>query len=81
MGGSILARYSSLLGIRVEVVYRFGLVHLLTAGTLVADSGKCIFVEQRLSRPNCAKTFHLKIPYHCIIRLNGSDPDSELALI
>jgi hypothetical protein len=76
-----LARYSSLLGRRVEVVYRLGLIHLLAAGTLVADSGKCIFVEQRLSRPNYAKTFHLKIPYHCIIRLNGSDPDSELALI
>jgi len=66
---------------RVEVVYLFGFVHLVTTGILVADSGKCIFVEQRLSRPNYAKTFHLKIPYHCIIRLNGSDPDSELALI
>ncbi len=76
-----MARYSSLLGRRVEVVYRFGFVHLVTTGILVADSGECIFVEQRLSRPNYAKTFHLKIPYHCIIRLNGSDPDSELALI
>ena len=76
-----MTRYSCLLGRRVEVVYRLGTVHLLAVGVLLADSGEFIFVEQHFDHYGSIKTVHLKIPYHCIVRLNGSNPDSELALI
>lgn len=71
MGG-----YSSLVGRQVEVVYRVGTVHLLTTGALLADSGEFIFVEQHFEQHGCV---HLKIPYHCIIRLNQSNRDSTPA--
>ena len=74
-------RFSALLGKRVEVVYRLGAVYLLVVGKLLADSGDCLFLEQNFNQHGSAKTLHLKIPYHSIIRLNKSDPNSELALL
>ncbi len=71
-----MIRYAPLVGKRVEVVYRLGTIHLLAAGLLLADSGESIFVEQRLDQEGAFKTFHLKIPYHCILRLSEIAPDS-----
>ncbi len=76
-----MARYSPLLGKRLEVVYRLGTINLLAVGILVADSGQSIVVQQHCKQNGGVKTFHLRIPYHCIVRLNNSDPESELALI
>ncbi len=75
MGG-----YSSLVGRRVEVVYRVGTVHLLATGTLLADSGQHIFVEQHFDQHGSVENIHLKIPYHCIVRLTESNPDPTPAL-
>ncbi len=64
-----MTRYSSLLGRRIEVVYRIGAVHLLGVGVLLADSGKLIFVGQRLDQQGSTKVFQWKIPYACIVQL------------
>ncbi len=75
-----MIRYSSLLGKRVEVVYRIGTVHLLAAGILLADSGKFIIVEEHFDQHSSVKNLHLKIPYHCIVRLSKSNPDPTPAV-
>ena len=67
-----MSRYTSLVGKRAEVTYRVGSLNLSAAGTLVADSGEFIFVEQHFDQRGSVKTFHLKIPYHCIVRLSES---------
>lgn len=65
-----MPRYSALVGKRVQVVYRVGNVHLVVAGLLLGDSGQSIFLEQCFDQHGSLKTVHLKIPYHCIVRLN-----------
>ena len=69
-----MIRYSRLVGKRAEVVYRVGAIHLLAVGLLLADSGESIFVEQHFDQSGSVKTFHLKIPYHCIVQLSESIP-------
>ncbi len=64
-----MARYHALLGRRVEVQYRAGDVVLPATGTLAADSGKSIFLEERLAVRGEAKTFRWEIPYVCILSL------------
>jgi hypothetical protein len=71
-----MTRYSSLLGKPVEVVYRLGSIELLAAGLLHADSGDFVFVEQHFDQHGSVKIFHLKIPYQCIVRLRGINPDA-----
>ncbi len=74
-----MTRYSSLLGRPVEVVYRLGNIELLAAGLLHADSGAFVFVEQHFDQHGSVRTFHLKIPYQCIVRLSGINPDKTSA--
>ncbi|HEV3220098.1 MAG TPA: hypothetical protein VGZ48_10025 [Candidatus Acidoferrales bacterium] len=62
-----MARYHALLGRRVEVQYRAGDVVLPATGTLAADSGRSIFLEERLDVRGQAKTFRWEIPYACIL--------------
>ena len=64
-----MARYSSLLGHRVEVHYRAGDILLPASGTLVADSGRSIFLEQHLMQRGLLKHFRWEIPYQYIVRL------------
>jgi hypothetical protein len=64
-----MARYSSLLGRRVEVHYRAGDILLPASGTLVADSGRSIFLEQHLMQRGQQKQFRWEIPYQYIVRL------------
>ena len=45
-----MTRYSSLLGKRVEVIYRLGNIELVAAGLLQADSGNFVFVEQHFDQ-------------------------------
>ncbi len=64
----------------MEVVYRLGFVDLLATGLLQADSGEFIFVEQHLEEHGSVNTFHLKVPYHCIVRLSESGPEPAPAV-
>jgi hypothetical protein len=65
-----MARYSALLGRRVEVTYRAGDIILPATGSLAADSGKSIFLEESYQQKNNVKTFRWEIPYPCIVYLN-----------
>ena len=65
-----MARFAKFLGRRVEVLYRAGDVVLPAAGTLAADSGRSIFLEECFTRQGQVKTFRWEIPYHCILRLD-----------
>jgi hypothetical protein len=68
-----MARYSSLLGRRVEVHYRSGEILLPATGTLAADSGKSIFLEEHFSQKQKDRTYRWEIPYGAIIRLTESN--------
>jgi len=61
-----MARYPELIGRRVDVEYRAGDVMLPATGTLVADSGKSIFLEEKLLQRGQVKTFRWEIPYRFI---------------
>ena len=65
-----MARYSELLGRRVEVTYRVGGLTLPATGSLAADSGKSVFLEQSYQQKSGLKTFRWEIPYCCIVGLN-----------
>lgn len=65
-----MARYSALLGRRVEVQYRAGDIVLPATGTLAADSGRSIFLEEHLELRGAVKYFRWEIPYQCIIRIH-----------
>ena len=62
-----MARYSALLGNRVEVQYRSGDIFFPATATLVADSGKSIFLEEHFRQAGTLKSFRWEIPYPCII--------------
>ena len=62
--------YLPLVGRRVKVVYRAHTTHVSVVGSLVADSGVSIFVEQHFDQNGRGKTFRLKIPFHCVVRLS-----------
>jgi hypothetical protein len=67
-----MARYFSLMGKRVEVQYRAGDVRLEATGTLTADSGRSIFLEEQFVQNGKVKMFRWEIPYPCILRVNES---------
>lgn len=64
-----MARYSALLGKRVEVHYRAGDMQLSTIGTLASDTGKSIFIEEHFSSGGKEKTMRVEIPYSYAIRV------------
>ena len=64
-----MARYPRLLGGSVEVLYRAGEAVLPASGTLVADSGRSIFLEQSIVQRGQAKHFRWEIPYQYIVRI------------
>lgn len=65
-----MARYSAMLGRRIEVTYRAGDIILPATGNLAADSGKSIFLEESYKQKTGVKTFRWEIPYPCIVQLN-----------
>lgn len=73
-----MARYSTFLGQRVEVHYRAGELILPATGTLVADSGRSIFLEEKSVQHGTVKTFRWEIPYQCIGRLENSPASCDL---
>jgi hypothetical protein len=64
-----MPRFAELLGRRVEVVYRTGEIHLPVTAKLVADSGRSIFLEERILHRDTVKTFCWEIPYQYIVRI------------
>ena len=74
-----MPRFNSLIGKRIEVSYRAGDIHLVASGTLVADSGRAAFIEERFSQQGKDKTLRLEIPYQCILRLSEISEASEPA--
>ena len=74
-----MARYSALLGRRIEVTYRAGDIVLPATGSLAADSGKSIFLEENYQQKNNVKTFRWEIPYPCILHLNECSDISRAA--
>ena len=70
-----MARYAALLGRRVEVQYRAGDILLPASGTLVADSGRSIFLEQNFDQHGKHKHFRWEIPYQSLVRIEEK-PDS-----
>jgi hypothetical protein len=67
-----MARYSALLGRRVEVHYRTGEILMPATGTLAADSGKSIFLEEHFQHQQQVKSFRWEIPYRAIVELTES---------
>ncbi len=65
-----MSLYHALLGRRVEVQYRAGDVVLTATGTLAADSGKSIFLEEKLVQRGQVKAFRWEIPYSYILGLD-----------
>lgn len=70
-----MARFSAFLGRRVQVQYRAGDILLPASGTLVADSGRSIFLEQNLEQRGQRKHFRWEIPYQYLVRIEEK-PDS-----
>jgi hypothetical protein len=69
-----MARYSALLGRSVEVQYRAGDICLPASGTLVADSGRSIFLEQHFEQRGQQKNFRWEVPYAYIVRIEERPP-------
>ncbi len=65
-----MGRHSSLVGKRVEAHYRAGEIILCAVGTLVADTGKSLFLEEHFSQRGREKTMRFEIPYECVIRIS-----------
>jgi|SRR5271167_4254516 hypothetical protein len=65
-----MAAYSQFVGRTVTVEYRAGDVVLPASGTLVADSGRSIFLEQHVEQRGRTTYFRWEIPYGYIHRLD-----------
>ena len=72
-----MARYSDLVGRRVDVHYRAGDIVLPASGILVADSGRSIFLEQSLVQRGQTRHFRWEIPYQYIVRLEEKSESEE----
>jgi hypothetical protein len=64
-----MARYAEFSARRVSVIYRAADILLPATGTLVADSGKSIFLEESFCRDGKVRRFRWEIPYRCIVSL------------
>ncbi|MGA9885143.1 MAG: hypothetical protein WBQ34_15620 [Candidatus Acidiferrales bacterium] len=70
-------RYAALLGKRVEAYYRTNDLHMSAVGTLVADNGRSISIEERFSQSGKEKILRVEIPYDYIIRIVETNGDSS----
>jgi hypothetical protein len=73
-----MLRFLVLIGKHVDVHYRASDIQMSATGTLVQDSGKSIFLEERFDQGGKMKTLRLEIPYPCIARISehSDDPDA-----
>jgi hypothetical protein len=74
-----VARYSNLLGCSIQVQYRAGVILLSASGTLVADTGRSIFLEQHLEQRGKIRYFRWEIPYQYIVRLTEKSSSAHVA--
>ncbi len=72
-----MGRYSSLAGKRVEAQYRAGEIHQRSIGTLVADNGSSITIEEHFAQGGRKKTMRVDIPYEYVIRVIEAAKNSE----
>ncbi len=63
----------------MEAYYRASDLQMSAVGTLVADDGKSIFIEERFSQSGKEKTLRVEIPYDYIVRVVESNGDSPSA--
>lgn len=68
-------RYAALVGKRVEAYYRATDLHMSAVGTLVADNGKSISIEERFGQSGRIKLLRVEIPYDYIIRVVETNDD------
>ena len=64
-----MARYSAFLERKVDVRYRAGAIVLTASATLVADSGRSIFLEEHFEQDGQQKQFRWEIPYSCVVEI------------
>ena len=57
--------------------YRAGDILLPATGTLAADSGRSIFLEESLGQRGKLKHFRWEIPYQCIVRIEEKPLEIE----
>jgi hypothetical protein len=69
------------MGKRVEAQYRVADIHQKSVGTLVADTGRSIVVEERMLQGERKKTMRVEIPYEYVIRLTEAAQSSEVPTV
>jgi len=72
-----MSHYAPLVGKRVEAHYRASDLNLLAVGTLVADTGTSIFIEDRFTQNGREKKMRLEIPYPHLHRIFERADGSE----
>jgi hypothetical protein len=72
-----MSHYAPLLGKKVEAHYRASDLNLSATGTLVADTGSSIFIEDRFTQNGCEKKMRLEIPYPHVHRIFERGEGSE----
>ena len=71
-----MARYTKLVGKRIEAHYRASDVHLSAVGILVSDTGKRICLEEHFSQDGSDRSLRMEIPYEYLLRVveTASEP-------
>jgi len=72
-----MASFAQFLGRKVTVQYRVGDVLLPASGTLAADSGRSIFLEQHVEQRGKRSYFRWEIPYQYIHRIEEAEETPE----
>ena len=66
------------MGKRVEAQYRVAEIHQKSVGTLVADTGRHIVIEERLLQGERKKTMRVEIHYEYVIRIVEASQSPEV---
>jgi hypothetical protein len=64
-----MGQYSVLIGKRVEARYRAGDIQLWARGTLVAETARSVFLEERFVHNGREKTIRVEIPHDYLLDL------------
>jgi hypothetical protein len=72
-----MAHYPSLIGKRVRALYRAGDLYLTACGSLVGESVRSVFIEDRFSQNGKEEMFRIEIPHRCLLRIAESKPRSN----
>lgn len=73
---------ASLVGKRVEVVYRAQDIHMCVTATLTRDSGDYIHLQDRFTQSGRENTLCIAIPYSAVLRIREvvQSPDAVPSL-